>query len=120
MEIGKYNKLIANRQTVNGFYLVDEKLESVLLPNAYIPIGLKIDDEIEVFIYNDSENRIIATTLKPFVIADQFAALDVKEVTNFGAFLDWGLAKDLLLHMEKWHRMWWLVRKCWFTFTWTR
>lgn len=97
MEIGKYNKLIANRQTVNGFYLVDEKLESVLLPNAYIPIGLKIDDEIEVFIYNDSENRIIATTLKPFVIADQFAALDVKEVTNFGAFLDWGLPKDLLL-----------------------
>ncbi len=78
MEIGKYNKLIANRQTVNGFYLVDEKLESVLLPNAYIPIGLKIDDEIEVFIYNDSENRIIATTLKPFVIADQFSAVDVK------------------------------------------
>jgi hypothetical protein len=97
MEIGRYNKLIVNRQTINGFYLVDENLESVLLPNAYIPIGLNIDDEIEVFIYNDSENRIIATTLKPFVVADQIATLEVKEVTNFGAFLDWGLAKDLLL-----------------------
>lgn len=97
MKIGEFNTLTANRQTDNGFYLVDDALESVLLPNAYVPIDLQLNDEINVFVYNDSENRIIATTLKPFATVGQFASLTVKETTNFGAFLDWGLAKDLLL-----------------------
>ncbi|MCK5028421.1 MAG: GntR family transcriptional regulator [Bacteroidales bacterium] len=97
MKIGKTNKLKIARGTDNGYYLVDSDDNEVLLPNAYITDDLKMDDEIEVFVYKDSEDRIVATTEKPYVLLEEFAWLQVKEVNDFGAFIDWGLQKDLLV-----------------------
>ena len=97
MEIGKINKLTVARATDNGYYLVDDDDNEVLLPNAYVTDDLKIADEIEVFVYKDSEDRIVATTLKPYVQFEEFAYLQVKEVNDYGAFMDWGLPKDLMV-----------------------
>jgi len=97
MEIGEINKLTVARTTDNGCYLEDNEGNEVLLPNAYVTNDLNIEDEIEVFIYKDSEDRIVATTLKPYVQLEQFAFLQVKEVNQYGAFLDWGLPKDLMV-----------------------
>lgn len=97
MNIGQFNILKATRLTAQGFYLVDEEEREVLLPNKYIPEDLVPEKEIEVFVYKDSEDRIIATTLIPKVLCNQFACLRVKEINRFGAFLDWGLEKDLLV-----------------------
>ncbi len=97
MEIGIINKLIAARSTDNGYYLTDNDGNEVLLPNAYVDDDLKIGDEIEVFVYKDSEDRIVATTLKPYVQFEEFAYLKVKEVNDYGAFMDWGLPKDLMV-----------------------
>lgn len=97
MKIGKTNKLIAARSTDNGYYLTDNDGNEVLLPNAYVADDLKIGDEIEVFVYKDSEDRIVATTLKPYVQFEEFAYLKVKEVNDYGAFMDWGLPKDLMI-----------------------
>ena len=94
---GTYNKLIALRETSVGVFLGDDEGNDVLLPNKYVPKELKVDDEIEVFIYHDSEDRLIATNLTPKAIKNQFASLRVKEVNRVGAFLDWGLEKDLLV-----------------------
>ena len=73
MEIGKINKLIIARRTDNGYYLEDENENEVLMPNAYVTDDLKISDEIEVFVYKDSEDRIVATTLKPYIQFEEFA-----------------------------------------------
>jgi predicted RNA-binding protein (virulence factor B family) len=97
MKIGKINKLIAARSTDNGYYLTDNDGNEVLLPNAYVSDNLSIADEIEVFVYKDSEDRIVATTLKPYVQFEEFAYLKVKEVNDYGAFMDWGLPKDLMV-----------------------
>jgi hypothetical protein len=97
MKIGKTNKLRIVRSTDNGYYLEDDESNEVLLPNAYITDEMKMDDEIEVFLYKDSEDRIVATTEKPYVYLEEFAWLKVKEVNDFGAFIDWGLQKDLLV-----------------------
>lgn len=97
MEIGKINKLTVARRTDNGCYLEDENENEVLLPNAYVTDDLKISDEIEVFVYKDSEDRIVATTLKPLIQFEEFAYLQVKEVNDYGAFIDWGLPKDLMV-----------------------
>ena len=67
MHIGKINRLKAARTTEFGFFLVDDEGNDVLLPNAYVSDELKLEDEIDVFIYRDSENRVVATTLKPYV-----------------------------------------------------
>lgn len=97
-EIGKYNKLRALRLTPPGMFLgKDGEEEVVLLPHRYIPSTLVVDDEIEVFIYLDSEDRLIATTQTPKVQLNQFACLEVKDVNSVGAFLDWGLEKDLMV-----------------------
>lgn len=80
-----------------GFYLGDDSGESVLLPNRYIPEGVSIGDTLNVFIYNDSEDRIIATTLHPKITLNKFACLKVVLVTDHGAFMDWGLAKDIFV-----------------------
>lgn len=98
---GTYNKLKALRSTSVGFYLGDSDGNDVLLPNKYVPKELKVEDEIEVFIYQDSEDRIIATTLKPFIEKDQFASLRVKDVNRVGAFVDMGLEKDLLIPFKE-------------------
>ena len=97
MEIGKTNRLKAARTTEFGFFLSDDEGNEVLLPNAYVSDERKLEDEIDVFIYRDSENRIVATTLKPYVELDEFAYLKVNQVNKFGAFLDWGLPKDLMV-----------------------
>ena len=97
MEIGKTNTLKVARLTDFGYFLEDADQNEVLLPNAYVPADIEIDSEIDVFVYNDSEGRIVATTLKPYAEIDQFAFLKVKQVTKVGAFMEWGLAKDLLV-----------------------
>jgi len=105
IEIGKINNLQVLKSTEQGLYLGDE-VEEILLPNKYIPEGLEIGDYIDVFIYTDSEDRIIATTLEPNVMRDEFAYMKVKDTTSFGAFLDWGLEKDLLVPFkEQWEPM---------------
>lgn len=96
IEIGAYNILKVNRAVDFGFYLTDGH-EEVLLPKKWIPEGADIGKNVEVFIYTDSEDRLIATTMKPKATLGDFAALEVTSTTGFGAFLDWGLEKDLLL-----------------------
>ena len=94
---GIFNLLTAKRLAPPGMYLVDDEDTEVLLPNKYIPEDMLIDDEINVFIFYDSEDRMTATTVKPKIELHQFAGLTVKDVTPFGAFMDWGLEKDLLV-----------------------
>jgi uncharacterized protein len=97
MEIGKYNKLIAARKADFGMYLNDGNDGEILMPNKYVPKDCKIGDEVEVFVYTDSEDRLVATTEKPFTQVGKFAYLRVVEVSKHGAFLDWGLVKDLFV-----------------------
>ena len=101
-ELGKTAQLAVDHFTDNGAYLrhtddLSEKPETVLLPNRYIPEGTKKGDLLEVFLYKDSEDRPIATTDRPLIEAGGLAQLKVKAVTKIGAFLDWGLPKDLFL-----------------------
>jgi len=95
--IGQYAELKVAKLVDFGVFLEGEDEALILLPNQYVPAKTQIDDTIKVFIYRDSEDRIIATTLTPKAIAGEFAVMKVKSVTNVGAFLDWGLAKDLLV-----------------------
>ncbi len=97
INIGQYNRLTALRMTSVGMYLGDEDDNDVLLPNKYVPDDLREGDEIEVFVYTDSEDRPIATTLRPAVVRNTFAALKCVALSPFGAFMDWGLEKDLLV-----------------------
>ena len=94
--VGEYNELEVVREAEQGLYLGGERNNDILLPGSYIPEGCKVGDKINVFIYRDSEDRIIATTLKPKAIVGEFAFLKVVATTGVGAFLDWGLPKDLL------------------------
>ena len=96
--IGEYNELEVIKEVDFGLYLSDEdRTSEILLPLKYIPKGTKIGEFLNVFVYHDSENRAIATTLEPFAIVGEFACLKVIETTDFGAFVDWGIAKDLLV-----------------------
>jgi len=97
LKAGNYHTLKINRTTANGQYLIDEDGEEVLLPNRYVDENSVEGDEVEVFVYKDSEDRIIATTEKPYAIAGEAAYLEVVDKTLNGAFLDWGLLKDLFL-----------------------
>lgn len=99
-KIGSYNTLRIVKEVDFGLYLTDE-VEEILLPRRYEPQGALVDDIIEVFVYTDSEDRPIATTEKPYAVVGEFACLRVKEVTSYGAFLDWGIAKDLLVPMKE-------------------
>jgi len=94
--VGKINKLKILRDTSVGLFLGNDEGEDVLLPNKYVPASFEIGDEIEVFIYTDSEDRLVATNLIPKVLPGEFGYLTVKDVNSFGAFLEWGLEKDLL------------------------
>ena len=97
MEIGKYNTMRVVKLVDFGVYLDGGEFGEILLPIRYVPTGCDVDDRVDVFVYVDSEDRIIATTETPFAEVGDFACLRVKSVTNFGAFLDWGLMKDLLV-----------------------
>lgn len=104
MEIGKIQKLKVIKEKDFGIYLSDgdkADAQGVLLPKKQVPEGTKIGDELEVFLYKDSEDRLIATTSKPKVTLGETAVLEVKEVSKIGAFLDMGLEKDLLLPFKE-------------------
>ncbi len=85
---------------------MDDEGNDVLLPNRYVPAGAKIGDILKVFVYKDSEDRLICTTTVPLVQLNQFAYLRAKDVNKFGAFMDWGLEKDLMVpYKEQLQRM---------------
>lgn len=98
--LGAYNTLTIHRFTSVGAYLgePDADYEDViLLPNKYLKPGMKEGSELEVFVYLDSQERPVATTLKPYILPGEFKELEVKQVTRVGAFVDWGLEKDLFV-----------------------
>jgi predicted RNA-binding protein (virulence factor B family) len=97
LHLGIKNTLRILRGTGVGMFLGDEEGNDVLLPKKYVPDHAIVGEDIEVFIYRDSEDRIIATNLEPKIQLNQFACLQVKSVTAIGAFLDWGLEKDLFV-----------------------
>lgn len=97
LTLGKKYSLKINRFVDFGCYLDGENLGEILLPIRYIPEGAQVDDEVEVFVHTDSEDRIIATDETPYIQVGQFAALKAVSVTKVGAFMDWGLMKDLFV-----------------------
>ncbi len=101
IEIGKYNILSILRQTHIGLYLGDESGEDVLLPNKYCPEKFEIEEKIRVFVYLDHEERKIATNIDPKIRLHEFALLQVTAVTDVGAFMDWGLEKELLVPFKE-------------------
>lgn len=98
LQLGQFNTLTVLRRTSVGLFLGDDQENEVLLPNKYIAdIVIGEGDSIEVFIYRDSEDRLIAVTDTPLIMLNQFAYLQVKDVNKTGAFLDWGMEKDLFV-----------------------
>jgi len=99
IEVGKYNTLRIVKEVEFGLYLDGggERFGEILLPKRYVPETWAVDEMLEVFIYRDSEDRIIATTERPLATVGEFALLEVLSVNSVGAFLDWGLSKDLLV-----------------------
>ncbi|MGB3586235.1 MAG: S1-like domain-containing RNA-binding protein [Tunicatimonas sp.] len=100
LSIGTFNNLTILRDSPHGLFLeakTDEGSQDILLPKKYVTPEMKIGEAVNVFIYTDSEDRLVATTETPIAEVDQFAVLTVVGATSFGAFLDWGLEKDLLL-----------------------
>lgn len=106
IEIGKYNTLTILRDTKVGLFLgspeVDpEGIHDILLPNKYVPNDFKIGDEITVFAYLDHEERPVATTLEPYIFLNEFALLRVNYTNKFGAFMNWGMEKDLFVPFKE-------------------
>ncbi|MDT0644282.1 S1-like domain-containing RNA-binding protein [Zunongwangia sp. F363] len=101
LRIGEYHVLTIDRETEPGLFLRNEEGDEVLLPNKYIPEEYELEDEIKVFVYLDHEERPVATTLNPLIKLDEFALLKCVEVTDFGAFLDWGLEKHLFVPFKE-------------------
>lgn len=95
--IGRYNTLRIVRTVDFGVYLDGGDLGDILMPQKYVPSHVGVGDDVDVFVYADSEDRLVATTEKPAAQVGEFAYLPVKSVSRFGAFLDWGLTKDLLV-----------------------
>ena len=106
LRLGHYNRLEVIKELDFGLYLDGYDGEEILIPRVYVPEGTQIGDFLEVFIYRDSEDRLIATTLKPYATVGEFAYLKVKDVSKLGVFLNWGLMKDLLVPFgEQTHKM---------------
>jgi hypothetical protein len=97
LEIGAYHKMIIDRDMSPGLYLRNEDDDEVLLPGKYAPENFQLEDPIDVFVYLDNEERPVATTLKPFIEKNGFAFLRCTDVTGIGAFVDWGIDKQLLV-----------------------
>ncbi|MDX1277923.1 S1-like domain-containing RNA-binding protein [Oceanihabitans sediminis] len=95
IHIGEYNTLTIIRETEPGLFLSDADDNEVLLPNRYVPEAFEIGENIEVFVYLDNEERMVAVTDKPYIQRNEFALLRCNEVNNYGAFLDWGMLKEL-------------------------
>ena len=97
IKLGKYNQLEVVKEVDFGVYLNGDEDGEILLPKRYVPEGTKPGDVLNVFIYLDMEERLVATTLQPYVQVGEFACLEVAWVNQFGAFLNWGLMKDLFV-----------------------
>ncbi|HJE88688.1 CvfB family protein [Rikenella microfusus] len=97
IRVANYNRLSAARKTDNGLYLTDEEGKEVLLPNRYVPEKYAMGDTMEVFVYTDSEDRLVATTETPKITEGGIAALQAVGFNYHGTFLDWGLPKDLFV-----------------------
>lgn len=97
IELGRINNLEILRDTSVGLFLGDEEGNDVLLPNKYVPTGYEIGQKIKVFCYLDYDERPVATTLEPDIMLGEFRLLQVAEVNEFGAFMEWGLEKHLLV-----------------------
>lgn len=105
-EIGKYNTLTILRKTKVGLFLGTpetdpEGIHDILLPNKYVPNEFEIGEEIVVFVYLDYEERPVATTLEPYILLNEFALLRVNHVNKIGAFMDWGMEKDILVPFKE-------------------
>lgn len=101
LRIGDFNELPVARDSEFGLYLEADG-EEVLLPNKYVPAGAHVGDVLRVFVYTDSEDRPVATTLEPHAVVGDVVSLEVLDVGDHGAFLDWGLEKDLFVpHREQ-------------------
>jgi predicted RNA-binding protein (virulence factor B family) len=96
-QLGRYNRLRIVKRTDIGIFLESDSYGEILLPRRYVQDSMQPGDEVEVFVYNDSEDRIIATTARPKAQVGECAYLKVVGTSKFGAFLDWGLPKDLLV-----------------------
>ena len=104
--LGKRNTLSIVRASAPGLYLDGGELGEILLPGRYIPANLRPKDKLDVFVYRDSEDRLVATTEIPLAAVGEFAAMKVVSINDrVGAFLDWGLAKDLLLPFREQEKM---------------
>ncbi len=102
INIGIDNALIILRDTKVGLFLgTDTPEEEILLPNKYVPKEFKIGDKMTVFVYLDHEERPVATTLEPYIYLNEFALLRVNYINQFGAFMDWGLEKDLFVPFKE-------------------
>lgn len=104
IEIGKWNTLKVIRSKDFGIYLGEEDSrteDTILLPRKQVPEGIKAGATMDVFIYRDSEDRLIATVNKPYITMGELKKLKVKSVTSIGAFMDWGLEKDILLPFKE-------------------
>ncbi len=95
IKIGEYNTLTILREKEPGLFLSDDEDNEVLLPNRYVPKEFKIWDKIDVFVYLDNDERLVAVTDEPYIKRGDFALLRCNAVTNHGAFLDWGMVKEL-------------------------
>ena len=100
MKLGKKQVLTVVKTVDFGVYLGSEE-ERVLLPKKQVPAGVELGDPVEVFLYKDSDDRLIATTNEPKLVLDELAVLDVADTNKFGAFLNWGLEKDLFLPFKQ-------------------
>jgi len=106
LEIGKYNTLTILRDTKVGLFLGNPEIDpdgihDVLLPNKYVPKVFEIGEELIVFVYLDHEQRPVATTLVPYILLNEFALLRVNYINNVGAFMDWGMEKDILVPFKE-------------------
>ncbi len=96
IKVGEYNELEVVKELDFGIYLREGDVE-ILMPTKWVPKETKIGDMMNVFVFRDSDDRLIATTVKPMATADTFAFLEAKQVNEVGAFLDWGMDKDLFV-----------------------
>lgn len=114
MQIGLINKLKVNRVTDEGYHLVDDTNNEALLPKTFVNDKVSTGDEINVFVYNDLDDRTVATTTKPDILLDHFAFLKVTAMRKGDVFMDWGMPDDLLVpYAEQAQRMlvdnWYLI-----------
>jgi uncharacterized protein len=100
LKVGSYNDLVVERAVDFGLYL-NPKADEVLLPSKYVPENTRPGDTLRVFIYRDSKDRLVATTLAPKAVVGEFVCLRAKDITTFGTFMDWGLEKDLLVPISE-------------------